>query len=165
MHYRLAKIATSSSYIGVPAELLASAPSTVPADFPAWRKSMTKRDTLYPIPNTAQMNGIVDAGDASRQIGRNPQDIDTWNGFAADSTSLWGVAMGGHNGQWSNKVVKDRPVGGGARLGNGVRRKSVLGGADLSADGRRQPGTITSMVSRPRGTRTTPTTSLASETG
>ena len=109
-HYRIAKLAMSSSYIGVPSELI-SATSTPPvtlATDPVWRKAMTQKDRFQPIPNTAALSGLPDAGGGTTPtiIGGQWQDIDTWNGFAADATSWWGVAMGGHNGQWSNKVIK-----------------------------------------------------------
>jgi len=118
MHYRIAKLAMSSSYIGVPSELMsaaaappaapAGAPTVTLATDPSWRKVMTQKDKFQPIANTATLNGLPDAGGSTTPtiVGGQWQDIDTWNGFAADATSWWGVAMGGHAGQWSNKVIK-----------------------------------------------------------
>ncbi len=101
MHYRIAKLAVSTSYIGVPSEFLTSPPS--------WRVPMSSVDTVYSIAGTAQMAGNMPTSDPviyPVSNGKNSYDIITWSGFAADSTSWWGVAMGGHNGQWSNKTFR-----------------------------------------------------------
>jgi len=130
MHYRIAKLAVSSSYIGVPTELLGSsvapapgnpAPAVtpppvvappvpiVPGQYPAWRQGKGK-DAFFAIPNTAQMAGNMQlqviGTNGSRNVGKAPQDINAWSGFAHDDTSWWGVALGGHADQWSNKVFK-----------------------------------------------------------
>lgn len=83
--------------------------AVVNGEFPVWRQAMTQSDHFYPISGTANMAGnIPSSGPAvyPTTAGKNQYDIDTFSGFAADAHSWWGVAMGGHNGQWSNKVFR-----------------------------------------------------------
>jgi hypothetical protein len=98
IHYRIAKIAVSSSYIGVPKEL------TPPQ--PKWRAGL-KKGTLYPIAGTANLDGVWAQGNGSA-MGSNV--INAWNGLAAGPTTWWSAANGGHdqgNGNgWENKVYK-----------------------------------------------------------
>ena len=106
MHYRIAKLAVSTSYIGVPSELLTGI--QLLSSLPLWRGAMTK-GVIAPIPNTANLAGDVPTSSPAvypTRWGKNGYDTDTWSGFAASDTEWWGVAMGGHNGQWSNKAFK-----------------------------------------------------------
>ncbi len=100
MHYRIAKLAASESYIGVPSELV---------NYPAWRTSMTTVDSVYQILNTANMAGNMPATTGGRPVvgfGKSALDFAAWSGMAADGTSWWGMANGGDYSQWSNKVFR-----------------------------------------------------------
>jgi hypothetical protein len=107
IHYRIAKIAVSSSYIGIPKEL-------APAQ-PKWRAGLHK-DTIYPIAKTANLDGVWAQGNGSSM---ESNVINAWNGLAAGPTTWWAAANGGHdqgNGNgWENKVYKidlaaDKPM-------------------------------------------------------
>ncbi len=108
IHYRIAKLAVSSTYIGVPQELLGVAPPSPPSSgLPAWRKAMTTRDTFYPIGNTANMNGQAILGNGSQA---GSAIINNWNGLAAGPHTWYSAASSGHdqgNGTgWENKTIK-----------------------------------------------------------
>jgi hypothetical protein len=107
IHYRIAKIAVSSSYIGVPGELLAAAannPPTAASVTPQWRARLEK-GVIATLPNTASLNGVALQGNGNT-MGSNV--INAWNGLAAGPTTWWAAANGGHdagNGNgWENKV-------------------------------------------------------------
>jgi len=126
MHYRIAKLAASSSYIGVPAELLGTTtvatPSSTPAAtpyppvpsapgvYPAWRQGRFK-DVPFGITGTGAMAGNMPGPTGGRPVtgfGKSSWDISSWTGFAADTARSvwWGVAQGGDGAQWTNKAYK-----------------------------------------------------------
>jgi hypothetical protein len=75
--------------------------------YPTWRSSVWVKDTVYTISDTAQMKGDMPVSSPVQYpttVGMNAADTNTWSGFAADANGLWGVAMGGHSSQWSNKA-------------------------------------------------------------
>jgi hypothetical protein len=115
IHYRIAKIGVSSSYIGVPTELMSVAITAAtagaatppsPSVTPLWRNGLPK-DIVVSILDTANMGGVTNLGNGT-SMGSNT--IDAWNGLAAGATTWWAAANGGHdqgNGTgWENKVYK-----------------------------------------------------------
>jgi len=86
--YRLAKVAVSTQYIGVPSELLGST-------YPAWRDAMPTVGTAYQIPNTANMSGLAVSN----------YQVNVWNGFAAGAHD-WYAALNGGHGDVNNKVIR-----------------------------------------------------------
>jgi hypothetical protein len=95
MHYRIARVAVSSSYIGLPSELVGRLD-------PAWRVGMVK-DHIYAIPNTANMSGVLASANGGDGLGLNIYDA--WNGVAAGPDFIVSAAAGGH-GVWQNVVTK-----------------------------------------------------------
>ena len=111
MHYRIAKLACSTSYIGVPQELIAL------SNWPTWRQGrtlgvpfeITNTSSMYPLPAQQVLpSDMVATGGpiTSYTIGGHRNDINDWSGFAWDGTAFYGVAEGGHEDQWSNKAFK-----------------------------------------------------------
>jgi hypothetical protein len=82
-------------------------PPSPSGTYPAWRNAMIAKDTIYPIANTASMNG-QDILPNSNATQNNP--IDAWCALAADEHSLYSLLGRGHNAgngnAWANNSSK-----------------------------------------------------------
>jgi len=112
IHYRIAKLAVSSSYIGVPQELLAvsppPSPPSPPTGLPAWRTSLTQKDVWGVATTNTFHNAPGNIGGAE-----DPQ-INIWNGAAAHGGKVYFGLGGGHavglvNSMWTLDLNQDQP--------------------------------------------------------
>jgi len=95
IHYRIAKLAVSSTYIGVPQELLGVSPPSPPShpsgSLPAWRRALTQKDVWGVATTNTFHNAPGNVGGAE-----DPQ-INIWNGAAAHGGNVYFGLGGGHN--------------------------------------------------------------------
>ena len=113
IHYRIAKLAVSSTYIGVPQELLGVSPPSPPShpsggSVPAWRQALTQKDVWGVATTNTFHNAPGNVGGAE-----DPQ-INIWNGAAAHGGNVYFGLGGGHsvgevNSMWVLNLNQDVP--------------------------------------------------------
>lgn len=138
IHYRIAKLAVSSNYIGVPQELLGVSPPPPPpsGSLPAWRRSLTQRDVWGVATTNTFHNAPGNIG------GSEDPQINIWNGAAAHGGKVYFGLGGGHsvgevNSMWVLNLNQDQPQW--TKLNPGSAAANYRGDYPYYADG--LPGT------------------------